>query len=658
MAENKKNPKRKDIKPVEGASMESTIPPSGWLPEGENLSLGVTLGTCRESGVPVFQFNADRFRHTLILGRTGSGKSNLVQQMEREDIRSGAGVFILAAHEEDALYPLSCVPKERLGDVVLIDVSNPEYLPCLNPLDVDRGDRRAVDKAVNDVIELISMDSHATWTGPRFESLVRGGLGLLLEDAEETHCIADLQRLYTDPGYAKALLKHCESESLYDYWTKVVPDAMKSSDSGEVVAWFLSKVSRFANDSSLMAMFGPGRRTVDVQDVVDSGKILIAYVPESALGATTARTISRWLVMSLRSAIMNRRSGAGGRSGLDYGMFERRRADRPAKEPFFAYVDEFAKFACSDFEMLLSESRKQSVGFVLSTQTLSQTHTYDIRTDESGKLQETILGNVGTMICYPVGIRDADLLASAFDIDVSKVKSIECYRPLARLCIDNDIKRPITLEIGLRPAPDTPSAARRVVERHVQENVWLRVEEEDTLEGASPIWEPESLSFGSDLDDVDGIGADDMMDDLLYGFLNLPSPDELFNRTEEGFGLAFRYTDPKTGAAKLTPNIFDALDATMIDNAQYETVWACYKDGEIDHLASEREYQEELEERVTRRILESLPAAEIEEHYRIADTEKARQWLQEKKRDCQDIVESVRHEMEHGKVLSDEECAH
>ena len=446
----------------------------------ENLSFGVTLGTHHESGSEVFQFNEDRFRHTIILGRTGAGKSNHIQQMEREDIRNGAGVFILAAHEDDALYPLSCVPEERLGDVVFIDASNPEYLPRMNPFDVDTSDRGAVDRAVENVLELVTMDSEHGWAGPRFEHYLRNAAALLLSDPKAgAHCVNDLNKAFTDPEFVKGLLKYVTNKEVYDFWTKVFPQGQKSSDSGEVNAWVLAKMSRFATDRVLGHLFGAGKSTLDVRSVVDEGKILIAYVPESRIGAIAARTICKWLIMQLRDAIMSRRSGSGSWQGLDYGLYESGSASahNSGFEPFFVYVDEFSKFATTDFEALLAEARKQNVGFVLSTQTLSQARVYDRKSGHTtDRLKESILGNVGSMICYPMGVYDAELLSRQFDVDVEKLKQIERYRPLARLCIDNQLGRPGTLEVGLRPAPDNPSAARRVAKNQVFSGIWAEVE--------------------------------------------------------------------------------------------------------------------------------------------------------------------------------------
>lgn len=454
---------------------------SGNLPVHDNLSFGVTVGTHLESGNDVFLFNSDRYKHCIILGATGSGKSNHVQQMVRQDIRAGAGVAILAAHEEDALYPLSCVPEERLEDVVFIDASNPEYLPRMNPLDVPYG-REEASKAINDVLDLIAGDLPYGWFGARGEEMLRNALGLMLmEPVADAHSITEVNQMYTDDEYVVGLLKFCTDRSIYDYWTKVYPGERGSRDGGELIHWFLSKFSRITDDYALRHVFGKGKSTIDMQSVVDEGKIFVAYIPETRIGIAAARTLSRHLVLQLRKAIMNRNASQTGWKGLNYSLYEggsARFQSGSGFDPFFVYVDEFARFASNDFGALLSESRKQHVGFVLSTQTLSQTRAFDkgagVATTE---LEEAILGNVGSMICYPIGVRDAELLSRQFDVDVEKFRRIERYRPLARLCIDNQVSRPGTLEVGRRPAVDNPSAARRVASRMVESGVWVEVED-------------------------------------------------------------------------------------------------------------------------------------------------------------------------------------
>jgi hypothetical protein len=446
------------------------------LPRYENLSFGTSLGT-QESDQQVFQLNDDRYRHTAIIGRTGSGKSNLVHQMEREDIRNGAGVFILAAHEEDALYPLACVPDERMDDVVLLDFSNEVLLPCMNPLDADGGDRRTRDKAIENVIELICDENRYEWTGPRFERMARDGLALLLgSPIDEDRAVANLARVYAEPEYVKGLLRYCTDRHVYDQWTKVVPQEMKSNDSGELVHWFSSKVSRYAHDRTLRHVFGPGCSTVDVGEVVDKGKVLIVYVPEERIGKSAAHSICKWLTMQLRDAIMSRTARSDSWPGLDLGRYEGKARERTTSEPFFVYVDELAKFATSDFEALLAESRKQSVGFVLSFQTLSQTRTLDKRTGQVGQLEQAVLGNVGSIVCYPMGEPDVQLLAVQIGVSHNDLRWIRRYRPLARLMQSNQPANAKPLEVRLKPEPDNPKAPRRVARNMALSGVWAEVD--------------------------------------------------------------------------------------------------------------------------------------------------------------------------------------
>ena len=525
------------------------------LAEG-GLSLGVTLGEVADGGGLVFQFNEDRFRHTAIIGRTGSGKSNHMQQMEREDIRSGAGVAIIAAHEEDALYALSCVPEHRLGDVVLLDFSNPEYLPRMNPLDVDVRDRAAVSKAMSDVLELVTANCHYEWAGPRFEQMLRNGLGLILDPGYPfKREIAELNKLFTDPEHVKSALATCGSRHVHEQWTKVEPSARRGSDYGEVVQWFLSKVERFSSDRVLAHVFGDGRSTVDMSDVVDGGKVLVAYVPESRIGAAAASVINKWLVMQLRDAIMNRRTAAPGSwGGLDYGMFEGSAAARgDGADPFLVYVDEFARFATPDFATLLAEARKQRVGFVLGFQTLSQMRTLDMRTGQIGGVEEAILGNVGSMVCYPVGVRDAHLLCGHFDLDADDLLNIRRYRPLARLTMDNQPTRPFALRVGLRPEPDNPSAPRRVALSHVLTGVWTKVE---GVEGGSFM-----RMVGAGCGMVGG------------------------RKAYNGRGYAYSYHDPKTGLQTLSA---DRQMAVRLAGDNYTLVPVFFKDGGVDHLVEER----------------------------------------------------------------------
>ena len=441
----------------------------------ENLSLGITLGSTE--GVPVFQFNEDRFRHTAVVGRTGSGKSNLVLQMEREDIRSGAGVAIIAAHEEDALYPLMCVPHERIDDVVIIDPTNARVLPNMNPLDVDPSDRRAVSKAVSDSLKLLKSQCHYDWAGPRFDQMARLGLETMLDPGFPTKpynglpCephIGLIERMFTEFEYAQSFMGHLKDQHLYDQW-KLEAGTRCSRDADDKVQWFLSKLDPFCSDRVLKNVFGPGKKTIDIKRIVDEGKILVAIIPEHRIGHDAAHMLRTWILMQLKDAILQRGFDV---DGGYYGICSKQKEQREP-DPFFVYVDEFAEHASQDFASFLSESRKYRVGFTLAFQNLSQMQVFDVNTGyENDKLLDSIFGNVGTMICYPIGSSDVLSMARQLDVEEREVSGIRRYRPLARVCIDNDPTL-LTLEVPLKPAPDDPDLPEWLAENQIINNIWL-----------------------------------------------------------------------------------------------------------------------------------------------------------------------------------------
>ena len=240
-------------------------------------------------------------------------------------------------------------------------------------------------------------------------------------------------------------------------------------------------------------MFGPGKSTIDIQQIVNEGKILVAAIPEARIGRDVAQLLSSWLVACLHDAILNRgcsacetRVGKGDRFGSsDLGIFGETANDLDILEPFFVYIDEFAKFASSKFESLFAEARKYRVGFVLSLQTLSQVRILDRASGLESNLAQAILGNVGSIICYQVGLADSSYIAEQFGIDAEKVRRIERYRPLARLCLDNQLSQPLTLIIGPKPEPDRPNVPKRIARRHIGRRIWLPTEYERSLRGVA-----------------------------------------------------------------------------------------------------------------------------------------------------------------------------
>ena len=435
----------------------------------DNLSFGITLGS--ENGRWVFQFNEDRFRHTAIIGRTGSGKSNHILQMEREDIRSGAGVVIIAAHEEDALYPLMCVPEERLDDVVIIDPTNTRFLPCMNPLDVDRSDEAAVSKAIDDCIKLLKCQCQHDWAGPRFAHLARLALEIMFDPGYAGEAgIEEIEKLYMGKEYANSVTLGITDRHLLEQWYLEMRNR-GTTDHDDMLQWFLSKIKPFTSDRVLRNIFAPDKKTIDIKSIVDEGKILVAVIPESRIGHDAAFILRTWLLMQLKDAILGR--GAPDNDspyGICGGLDECHVVD-----PFFVYVDEFGEHATREFAELLAESRKYRVGFTLAFQNLEQLRVIDTRTgNSSGELLDAVFGNIGTIICYPIGICDAKTLSQHMGVQEWSLLAIERYRPLART-IENNEQMLRTLEVPAKPKPDNPEMPEELAEEQIIHNRWYPV---------------------------------------------------------------------------------------------------------------------------------------------------------------------------------------
>ena len=435
----------------------------------DNLSFGITLGSEKDRWV--FQFNEDRFRHTAVIGRTGSGKSNHILQMEREDIRNGAGIAIIAAHEEDALYPLMCVPEERVDDVVIIDPTNTRFLPCMNPLDIDPADEAAVSKAISDCIRLLKCRCQSDWAGPRFDAFARLALETMFAPGfPDKPSIETIEKLYSDSDYAQRVLLDIDDDRLSDKW-RVELHNHGTIDHNETMQWFLSKIEPFTGDRVLRNIFAPDTKTVDIKSIVDEGKILVAVIPESRIGYDAAYVLRTWLLMQLKDAILQRGAPV---ADTPYGICGAL-PERPDIDPFFVYVDEFGEHATREFAALLSESRKYRVGFTLAFQNLEQLRVIDPRTGtKTSELIDAVFGNIGTIICYPIGVSDATSLARQMGVLEFDLLSIERYKPLARICEDNEphLRK---LDVPPKPEPDNPELPEELAEEQIIHNLWWPV---------------------------------------------------------------------------------------------------------------------------------------------------------------------------------------
>lgn len=354
---------------------------------------------------------ADRFHGTYVFGKTGTGKSTLLQGMALSDIQKGKGLGILDPHGDVAQYLLDNIPLYRHKDVIYFTPADIEFPSVFNPLeDIPTAYRHIAVSGLIGTFKRIWSDS---W-GPRLEHVLRFTL-LTLVSCEGT-TLLDIQPLLTNPMYRNQLLAGVHDAHVLNFWEQEF-DRMTPAFRNEVISPILNKVGIFRASQPLRTTFGGELSDFRIQDVMDGRKIFIANLSKGKLGEDATMILGSLLM----TAFMN---GAQFRA-------HQREADRV---PFFLYVDEAHSFMSLAMAAILSECRKYKLGLVAANQFTAQL-------DE--RILEAILGNVGTLIAFRVGSTDAEVLTKEFYpvFNENDLIHIPRYGFYIKLCIDGMTSR-------------------------------------------------------------------------------------------------------------------------------------------------------------------------------------------------------------------------
>lgn len=409
---------------------------------------GVTLGTASTwhakatRAIPVRVPDRDRLRHLYIVGRTGSGKTNLLRGMVSAELESPSnGLAVIDPHGDLAEHLKNSVPRARRADIRLIDLSDPTHIPVLNPLLLPTRSAEARAVATQGIVTLLRKRTYHQFTGPRFEQL----FGLVTDTMFDrgypvTPSLIDGSLLLGNDRVQKAVRERLKSEELKERWEQ--HDSVKrSNEYGDLIQWVTSKLDDFARDPILRCVLGGDHNTVDISEVVSNNGILVVSLPESRLGRKTAEFLGSLVLLQLKNAILSR-------------------SQQSTQGDFFLYVDEFQKFAFEGFDELLAEGRKFRSGVVIAHQNLEQLRSFSEFTGTQNlNLYSSILGNVGGAIAFGVGALDAAVLAGVFEVEQADFQRIGRFESLARLTIADRLNRSFTMRVPLnRPSLDPRTA--------------------------------------------------------------------------------------------------------------------------------------------------------------------------------------------------------
>lgn len=325
----------------------------------------------------------DRRRHLYVVGKTGSGKSRLLELLLISDIQSGQGCCLLDPHGDLADELLMYIPKERIKDVVYINPTDRDFPIGFNPLEAIEDYEMRQHLSVF-FISIFKKLFAATWNS-RMEHLIRYITLALLETPDSN--ILGIPRILSDTAYRQKVVMQIKDPVVKSFWTNEFA-AYNQQFSNEAVVPILNKVGQFISNPIVRNMIGQQKNNLDFEKFMNEGKIVLINISKGKLGDDNAALLGSMFITKIQQAALARAK-----------MKEEERRD------FYFYVDEFQNFATDAFSSILSEARKYHLDLTIAHQYIAQL---------PDEVKATAFGNVGSMIVFAVGGDDAKYLAKEF----------------------------------------------------------------------------------------------------------------------------------------------------------------------------------------------------------------------------------------------------
>ena len=342
---------------------------------------------------------ADRLMHTYILGKTGTGKSTLLETMIMQDIWHGRGCCLLDPHGDLAQRVYAQIPKSRKNDCIYLDLTNPKQPWRYNPFRRVSEEKRAL--VASGILNVFKSNWRDAW-GPRLEHILRYIIFALLEypNASFQHLMPMLE----DEDFRANVLEHVTQPSVRKFWEM---EYMKYKD-GALVP-LLNKLGAWSSYAVVRRLLSENKQDFSLRQTMDMSKILIVNLSMGIIGEDAAHLIGSLLTTSL------------GHAG-----FSRANITEEQRVPFHIFCDEFQVFTGSNIGMQLSTLRKFKISFTLAHQYLDQL---------TPSIRESVVGNVGTSIFFRVGGKDAPFIARELypkfdEEDVTKLPNYTLYLKL------------------------------------------------------------------------------------------------------------------------------------------------------------------------------------------------------------------------------------
>ena len=395
----------------------------------------------------------DRRRHMYLIGKTGMGKTTLMENMVIQDIQNGHGVCFIDPHGDSVQRILNSVPSSRVNDVIYFNPADLEFPIAFNILEsVDSRYKHLVASGLMGVFTKIWAN---VWSA-RMEYILNNTILALLDTPGNT--LLGITRMYVDKKYRKRIIDNIKDPIVKAFWNDEYANYNEKYRT-EAIAPIQNKVGQFLSSSIIRNIVGQPKSTIDLREVMDSQKIIIVDISKGKVGEDSAALLGAMIITKIQLAALSMAN-----------IPESERKD------FYLYVDEFQNFATDSFATILSEARKYRLNLIVGHQYIAQ-----LEQDKNTKVRDAIFGNVGTMVIFRVGAADAEYLETEFDpiFTPNDLVNLPKYHIILKLMINGVASDPFSaITLSPNPADQTENMVKIVkVSRERYANPSALVEE-------------------------------------------------------------------------------------------------------------------------------------------------------------------------------------
>lgn len=368
----------------------------------------------------------DRRRHTYVIGKSGTGKSQLLANMAIQDVLNGEGVCVIDPHGDLIDDVIARIPPERAEDVILFSPADTDRPLALNLLEFDPRYPEQKSFVINEMIKIFDKlyDLKATG-GPIFEQYVRNAMLLIMSDPDSGSTLMEIPKVLSDPEFRKMKLDRCKDHTVVDFWRKEAEKAGGEAALANVVPYVTSKLTSFVSNDTMRPIIGQQKSSFNMRDIMDNKKILLVDLAKGMIGEMNAHLLGMILVGKILMAALSR---------TDVSSEQRR--------DFYLYIDEFQNFTTDSIASILSEARKYKLNLIIAHQYLGQ-----LVKNNDTSIRDAVFGNVGTWMLFKIGSEDAEVMEKEFSpvFNQYDLINIEKYTAYVKLLIDNTASRPFSM---------------------------------------------------------------------------------------------------------------------------------------------------------------------------------------------------------------------